>query len=86
MSLSRSNINYLLIFLAELFEKRLEYRTIGVHRSAISAFHDLTGNMSSAFLSGIFNKRPTQPKYSFILEVESFRFSKEASRKSHVMK
>ena len=86
MSLSRSNISYLLIFLAELFEKRLEYRTIGAHRSAISAFHDPTGNMSSAFLSGIFNKRPTQPKYSFILEVESFRFSKEASRKSHVMK
>ena len=35
-----SNINYTLDFLVELFEKGLKYRTIGTHRSVISAFHD----------------------------------------------
>ena len=64
--------------MAELFEKGLENRTIGTHRSAISAFHDSIGNIRvgnhpriSALMSGIFNKRPPQPKYPFIWDVET---------------
>ena len=45
ISPTRSNINYVLDFLAELFEKGLEYRTTGTHRSAISAFHDPIENI-----------------------------------------
>ena len=78
ISPTRSNINYVLDFLAELFEKGLEYRTIGTHRSAISAFHDPIENIRvgnhprvSALMSGIFNKRPPQPKYPFIWDVET---------------
>ena len=78
ISPTRSNINYVLDFLAELFEKGLEYRTSGTHRSAISAFHDpleiiRVGSHPrvSAFVSGIFNKRPPQPKYHFVWDVET---------------
>ena len=36
----RCNLTFVLAFLSRLFEKRLlEYRTIGVYRSAISAYH-----------------------------------------------
>ena len=78
ISPTRSNINYVLDFLAELFEKRLKCRTIGTHRSAISAFHGPIENIRvsnhprvSALMSGIFNKRPPQPKYPFIWDVET---------------
>ena len=73
ISTIRSNINYVLDFLAELFEKGLKYGTIGTHRSAISALHDPTGNIRpsnhprvSALMSGIFNNRPPKPTYPFI--------------------
>ena len=76
ISSTRSNINYVLDFLAELFKKGLEYRAIGTHRSTIFAFHDpfeniRAGNHSrvSALMSGIFNKRPPQPKHPFIWDV-----------------
>ena len=59
--------------MAELFEKGLEYRTIGTDRSAISVFQDpiediQVGNNPRVFalMSGIFNKRPPQPKCPFI--------------------
>ena len=78
ISPTRSNINYVLDFLAELFEKGLEYRTIGTHKSAISEFHDPIENIRignhprvSALMSGIFNKRPPQPKYPFVWDVET---------------
>ena len=68
----------MLHFLAEFFENGLEYRTIGTHRSVISVFHDPIGNIRignhprvSAPMSGIFNERPPQPKYSFIWDVET---------------
>ena len=54
----------------------LEYRTIRTHRSVISAFHNPIGNIRvdnhprvSALMSGIFNMRPPQIEYPFILEV-----------------
>ena len=73
ISPTRSNINYILKFLAELFEKRLEYRAIETHKSAISALHDPIGDIPvgnhprvSALISGILNKRPPQQMHSFI--------------------
>ena len=73
ISPTRSNINYVLDFLAELFEKGLEYRTIGTPMSTISEFHEPVENIRagnrprvSALMSGIFNKRPPQPEYPFI--------------------
>ena len=63
VSPTRSNMNYVLDFLAELFEKGLEYKTIGTHRSAISALYEPNKNFgvgnhpsASALRSGIFNK------------------------------
>ena len=77
ISPTRLNINYV-IDLAELFEKGLEYRTIGTHRSAISAFYDPIENIRvgnhrrvSPLMSGIFYKRPPQPKYPFIWDAET---------------
>ena len=64
--------------MAESFGKGLEYRTIGTHRFAISAFHDPIGNIRvgnhprvSSLMSGIFNKWPRQPKYQFIWNLET---------------
>ena len=64
--------------MAELFEKGLEYRTIGTHRSVKSAFRDPIENIRvgnhprvSALMSGISNLRPPQPKYSFISDVKT---------------
>lgn len=61
-------------FLVERFENGLEYRSIGSHRSAISAFHQriniipVRENPSvSPLLSEIFNKRPPQALYALYL-------------------
>ena len=63
-------------FLTELYQQGLEYRTINVYRSAISAYHTLingtpVGQMKEVclLLSGIDNLRPPTPKYNVIWEV-----------------
>ena len=68
----------ILYYLAFLFEKGYEYRTIGCHKSAISAFHDYVDGKPfgqhpevCVLVSGIFNNRPPQPKYMFVWSVES---------------
>ena len=66
-------------YLAFLLEKLYEYRTIGCHRSAMSAFYDFVDGKpvgqhpeACALVSGIFNNRPTpQPRYVFAWNVES---------------
>ena len=57
----RCNVIKILDYLVFLFEKGYKYRTIGYYKSAISA---------CALVSGIFNKRPPQPKYMFVWSVE----------------
>jgi len=64
-------------FLGELFEADYEYRTINCHRSAISAYHSLidgkrVGSNAKVcdLLSGVFNSRPPQPKYTFIWDIQ----------------
>ena len=78
ISPTRSNVNYVLDFWGELFEKGLKNRTIGTYRSVISVFHDPIENIwvgnhprISTLMSGIFNKRPPQSKYPFIWDVET---------------
>ena len=72
-------------FLALLFDKGYEYRTIGVYRSAISAYHVPINGVPvgqhpevSRLMSGIANLKPPMPKYSFTWDVEKvlqlFRF------------
>ena len=72
-----SSIAAVLNFLAELFNKGLESRTIGNYRSAISAFHLPSDGSTvgrhprvSALMSGASNLRPSKPKYGFTWEVE----------------
>ena len=71
----RCDVIKILDYLAFLFEKDYEYRTIRCHRSAISAFHDWkpVGQHPEicAVVSGIFNNRPPQPRYMFVWSVES---------------
>ena len=73
----RCSLNYILDFLAELFTNGLAYRTINCHRSALSAYHDASDGFPvgqhprvTAVMTGIFNKRPPQPRYAFIWDVE----------------
>jgi len=72
-----STVNYVLDFLTEMYHEGLEYRTINVYRSAISAYHAPIGNIPvgqikevCTLLSGIDNLRPPLPKYTVIWEVE----------------
>ncbi len=74
-------MTYILDYLASLFQKGLEYRSIGVHRSAISAYHEpiaFRGALStvgkhpqvSKLMSGVHNLRPPKPRYAFTWDVE----------------
>ena len=70
-------LNLILDFLSELFKEKLAYRTIGVTRSAISAFHVPIDGMSvgkhprvSSLMKGVANLRPLKPKYCEIWDVE----------------
>ena len=74
-------INSILDYLSHLFHLGTPSRTIGGHRSAISAYHHpiavdsalvATGRhpLVSAVMSGINHLRPPQPKYSFTWDVE----------------
>ena len=63
-------------FLSELFDNGLQYRTINVYRSAISASHlSLEGSsigshqLVSRFMKGIYEFRPLQPRVSTTWDV-----------------
>ena len=71
-------LNEVLSYLASPYERNLQYRTIGTHRSAISAYHTPVDGFKvgshpqvSRLMSGVFNLRPPQPKYGFTWDVES---------------
>ena len=72
------SLNEVLDYLAKLFEDGLAYSSIGVCRSALSAYHDPIDGFRlgehpkvSALLAGIYNKRPPQPRYTFIWDVDT---------------
>ena len=67
----------ILNYLSTLFEKGLQYRTINLHRSAISAYHNYVDGKPvgkhprvCALLTGVFNQRPPQPRYTLVWDVE----------------
>ena len=73
----KCSVNHILEFLSNLYEKGLQYRTIGVYRSAISAYHLPINGINigkhprtSALMTGISNLNPPQPKYGFTWDVE----------------
>ena len=73
----RCHINKILDYLSDLFHEGFEYRTIGCHRSAISAFHEHVDGkpvgqnpLICSLMTGIFNSRPPQPRYSCVWDVQ----------------
>ena len=71
------SLEKILSFLGSLFDRKLEYGSIGNYRSAISAYHaPIEGfkvgshPLVSALMKGVSNERPTQPKYRYIWDVE----------------
>ena len=73
----KCSINFVLDFLAELYDLDYKYSSINCHRSAISAYHDPIETVPvgqhprvSSLMTGIFNQRPPQPRYSFVWDVE----------------
>ena len=75
-------VKHCLDYLTHLFQTGHSYRTIGVHRSTISAYHDpiVVGSAVipvgkhpnvSTLMSGIHNLRPPTAKYSFTWDVET---------------
>ena len=70
--------NLILDFLTDLYHRGLEYRTINVYRSALSAYHKHiqgtpVGQLKEVctLMSGIDNLRPPTPKYTVIWEVDT---------------
>ena len=70
-------MTHILDFLTDCFHGGCQYNTIAGLRSAISAHHDpiediTTGSNPrvSALLSGIYNNRSPQPKYTLIRDVK----------------
>ena len=68
----------ILEFLSQLFQNRLQYRTIDNYRSAISAFHDhIQGKLVGghpricSLVACVFNSKPPQPRYSFVWNVQT---------------
>ena len=58
-------------FLAELFDKGYQYRSLNSYLSVISSTHEKVGGQSigqhplvSRLLKGAFNKKPPMPRYS----------------------
>ena len=71
------NVNWILDFLAFLFESGYEYRAICTHRSATSPLHNnIVGKpvgehpQVSSLITRVFNNKPPQPKYNFIWDVQ----------------
>ena len=90
----RCNVKWILEFLAFLFESGYEYRTVCTHRSAISALHNnIEGRpveehpQVSSLITGVFNKRLSQPKYNFIWDVQLVLdyLKKELSNKNDLL-
>ena len=79
---TRCSVTDGLDYLADLFLQGRPYRSINVHRSAISAYHIpmVVGNaivpvgkhpMVSRLMSGVHNLRPPIAKYSFTWDIET---------------
>ena len=65
--------------MSTLFDESLQYWTVNAHQSAILPYHNFINGESisnhpniCALLTGTFNERPPQPRYSFIWDVDIF--------------
>ena len=63
-------------FLLDLFREGKEYSTVNSYRSAISVSHPDIDGMAigkhpviTRFMQGIYNSRPSQPRYKFVWDV-----------------
>ena len=73
----RCTLVSILDYLRSLFQEGLEYNLIGVHRSAISAYHEKVDGIPvgqhplvTSLMAGIFNLRPPQRRYIFVWDVQ----------------
>ena len=71
------DLKYVLEFLGDLFDEKLEYRTINNYRSALSAYHHPVDGMKvgqhplvTSLMKGVSNERPPLPRYLYIWDVE----------------
>ena len=72
-----ADLKFVLDFLAELFDKRLEYSTLNGYRSALSLYHVPIQGMKAgqhplvtSLMKGVSNARPPIPKYRYVWDVE----------------
>ena len=78
--------------MTELFDEGHQYNTIGLLRSSLLAFHDPIQDAKIGdhprirdFMSGVFNKRAPQPKYTFIWDVEVvLQYFRNLSENNHL--
>ena len=68
----------MLDYLSYLFDLDYEYRKVGCHRSAISAYHEYVDNEPvgqhphvCALLKGVLNEGRPQPRYVFIWDIQT---------------
>ena len=73
----RCPINHVLDFLACLYEEGYKYRSINCYRSVISSFYEKIEGLPAGqypkvytLLTGVFNLRPPQPRYSSTWKVQ----------------
>ena len=66
-------------YLTSLFEEDIGYNTIGMHKSAISAYHEKVHDMPvgqhplvTSLMAEIFNSRPPQPRLCLCLGCSSY--------------
>ena len=75
-------IEDVLNYLGHMYKRGYEYKTINVHRSALSAYHDPMRSAGllltvgkhpqvSSLMSGVQNLRPPRPKYAFTWDIEA---------------
>ena len=65
-------------YLTEKYSKGDQYNTLNIHRSAISAFHDVCDTVKVgkhpavvSIMSAFFNARPPLPRYAYTWEVQT---------------
>ena len=73
----RCTLVSILDYLTSLFEEGLEYNTIGVNRSPMSAYHEKVDDIPmgqhslvTSLIAGMFNSRLPQPRYIFVWDVQ----------------
>ena len=71
---SKAPVGQIVAFLTDLFKEGKEHSTINSYRSAISAMHSAQIGLDptlNRFMQGLFNSRPSKPKYTCIWDVDT---------------